>query len=378
MYSCIPVLTRGVESFSVIDYYGRMATTISDVAGRAGVSTATVSRFLKGQNVRNGKAIARAVTELDYQPSAIARSLKSGRTRSIGVVVPDITNPYFAAVVMGIESASQQGDYNVLLCNTQESPDREHRVLSGLAGRIDGLVLAPATEQAENPMDLRRLGVPIVFLDRELQEDDGFDSVLVDNAGGGRQAAEHLLELGHERIGVISGPLDTTPGRGRHEGFMHTLERAAVELPDAYIRIGDFRRESGYQATLGLIALPEPPTAIFAANNMMSIGSLRALHELRVRLPGELSFVGFDDIELGDLLAPPITTISRPMMEQGVLAMRLLLNRLEDEADVPLRKIVLETRLSVRGSSGPPPFRSADVAVTDPRQPNTENARKES
>lgn len=328
---------------------------IGDVARRAGVSTATVSRFLRGDPVRSANAIRTAIEELGYWPSPAARSLKSGVNYAIGVVVPDITNPFFAAVVKGIEGVSRQAPYNIFLCDTDESTIQEGRVLADLVRRVDGIILAPATEQDQTPLQLRDAGVPMVFLDREVTPPGRFDSVLVDNAGGARQAAEHLLSLGHEHIGLISGPLNTTPGRGRHEGFLATLASHGVELPADAIQIGDFREPSGYQATLRLLTLEPPPTAIFTANNLMTVGALKALHDMRVAVPDQVSLIGFDDLDLGPILHPPLTVIDRPMVEQGALAMRLLLNRLSgDQADEGSRSVTLETRLLVRASCAPP------------------------
>lgn len=361
-------------SISAIGYSGRLLPTISDVARQAGVSTATVSRHLSGQPVRSHAAIVDAIGVLNFRPSALARSLKSGRTRSIGVAVPDVTNPFFAAVVMGIESACREDGYHVFLCNTEESSERERAVLSELYGRVDGIILAPATEDARTANDLRRADVPIVFLDREITDCADYDSVVVDNAGGGRQAAEYLLELGHERIAMIGGPLDTTPGRGRHEGFVAAIEAAGLEMAPDLVQIGDFRQASGYQAALRLLGLHPAPTAIFAANNAMAMGALHAFHEMHVRLPDELSFLSFDDLELGELLSPPLTTISRPMREQGVLAMRLLRNRLEEGGEQPpRRRTVLATHLKVRGSCAPPPKRSP--AGAGARRPSQERRR---
>jgi len=177
--------------------------------------------------------------------------------------------------------------------------------------------------------------------------------VLVDNAGGAAAAANHLLDLGHERIGFICGPLDTTPGRGRHEGFRTALEGRGLELDPDCLQIGDFREQSGYQSALRLLALERPPTAVFAANNLMSIGALHAFHELGIRLPDDLSFIGFDDLDLCELLASPLTVIERPMEEQGALAARLLLNRLSGRPGTSRRRIVLETRLVIRRSCAP-------------------------
>lgn len=284
-------------------------------------------------------------------------------TRAIGVVVPDVTNPYFAAVVKGIEAVARQERYRIYLGNTDESVERENEVLGGLVGVVDGLVLAPATEQDETPLALRRAGVPVIFLDREIEGGMYFDSVLVDNAGGAQAAVQHLVSLGHERIGFISGPLDTTPGRGRYEGFQAALGSAGIEPEPNLLYDGDFRQDSGYQGALRLLALERPPTAIFTANNLMSIGALHAFHHMGVRLPDDLSFVGFDDLDLGELLAPPLTVIDRPSEEQGALAARLLLNRLGGRAAASPSRVVLQTRLLVRGSTAAPVGRGRVVPL---------------
>jgi DNA-binding LacI/PurR family transcriptional regulator len=328
---------------------------ISDVARLAGVSTTTVSRHLAGKSVRRADAVQSAIAELNFWPSQVARTLKSGVTRSVGVVVPDVTNPFFAAVVKGVESVSRQLALNIFLSNTDESVELERALLHELVGRVDGVILAPAKAASDNTHGLRRAGVPIVLLDRQLTARTELDCVLIDNEGGAARAVEHLVELGHERIGFISGPLDTTPGRGRHQGYLAVSEAAGLELEPGLTQMGDFKRESGYQATLRLLGLPRPPTAIFAANNLMSIGALQALHHMGVRVPQQLSFIGFDDLELGELLSPPLTAVSRPMAEQGVLAMRLLANRIDRASDPEPRNIVLETRLVTRRSCGPPP-----------------------
>ncbi|MBT2235704.1 LacI family DNA-binding transcriptional regulator [Nonomuraea sp. NEAU-A123] len=330
--------------------------TIHDVAARAGVSPATVSRFLRGQHVRSSEKIQAAVDELGYWPSAAAQSLKSGRTYTIGVVVPDITNPYFAAVVKGMESVTRAENYRILLANTDESSDREDDVLADMVRRVDGIVLAPATEQDQTPLHVRDADVPLVFVDRDLAGGEHFDAVLVNNVDGGRQAAEHLVGLGHTRIAAISGNQDTTPGRCRREGFVSALAAAGVDVPAEYDLVGNFREESGYQLALSLLSLPEPPTALFTANNLMTLGALKALHDMRVDVPGQVSLIGFDDLDTGPLLRPPLTVIDRPMVEQGVLAMRLLLRRFDPQytGDTP-RHIVLDTKLIERASTAPPP-----------------------
>lgn len=328
--------------------------TIHDVAARAGVSAATVSRFLNGGHVRQADAVGRAIDELDFHPSALARSLKSGATRAIGVVVPDITNPFFAAVVKGIEAVTRDGEYALLLCNTDESVDRERRVVATLmAKKVDGLLMAPATEHAEPPSYLLSTGVPTVFIDRQLA-DGTFDSILVDNEGGAAQAAAHLAALGHEQIGMISGSLETTPGRERYEGFVEGLRVAGLELPRHYTEFSDFRVSGGYQSMLRLLAVQPQPTAVFVANNLMAMGALRAIHDMGLLIPRDVSFLSFDKLDLGELLNPPLTFVDRPMEEQGILAMRLLLSRMERSEMGPPRTIRMETKLMEGASCAPP------------------------
>jgi LacI family transcriptional regulator len=324
------------------------------VARAAGVSRATVSRFLNGRRVRARAAVESAITETGFSLNHTARSLKSGQTRSIGVVVPDVSNPFFAQAVRGIEVSSRDDRYNIFLCNTDESAARQEEVLDSLIGRVDAVILAPATESTAVPRALDVMRVPVVLLDREFADRSLYDSVLVDNEGGAEAAARYLAQLGHRRIALVSGPLSATPGRTRHEGFLRALQAEGIAVPADYLCIGDFRELSGYLAAKSLINLDEPPTALFVANNLMAVGALKALRESRVRVPDDLSFVSFDELELGELLEPRLTTVTRPTVEQGALAASLLAERLRGEAPASPRRCVLETRLSVRESCSPP------------------------
>lgn len=324
------------------------------MASRAGVSISTVSRHINGQRVGADGAIEKAIQDLSYRPSMLASSLRSGLSRTVGIVVPDVSNPYFAAVVKGAEDAAADAEYSLFLYNTDENAEREHLVLGMLAQqRITGLLIAPATEQAERPSALHALGMPVVFIDRRLETGE-FDFVVVDNEGGAREAVEHLVSLGHSRIAVISGPLDTTPGRERDEGFRQTMLASGLEIQPDYTQIGDFKESSGYQAMMRFLALQPAPTAVFVANNQMTIGALRAIHDLGARVPEDLSIVGFDDLDLAELLDPPLTVVWRPTVDQGVLAMKLLRNRIEGTQGGPPRTIRLETHLLVRRSTAAP------------------------
>lgn len=320
---------------------------ISDVAQRAGVSTATVSRYLRGLPVRSGDSIKQAIEDLGYRPSPVAQGLRSGVHYAIAVVVPDITNPFFAAIVKGVESVCRNGPYQVFLLNTDESSELEHRVLAEIIKRVDGVILTPATEHTTNVAHLKHLGVPLVLVDREI-EGQAFDSVLVDNVRGAEMATAYLLGLGHRKIATIFGPLTTTPGRQRYEGFCQAIHRQGLEIQPEYCRDGGFRESGGYQAMLELAALPDPPTAVFTANNLMTIGALKALNALRIRVPEKISLIGFDDLELGGLLASPLTCIARDAARQGAIAARMLLARLDGEDDVHTHQIVLDVELVER------------------------------
>ncbi|GAB0112624.1 LacI family DNA-binding transcriptional regulator [Acidisoma sp. C75] len=330
-----------------------MTITISDVAKKAGVSIATVSRYLRGERVRSAKRVLEAIEALEYRPAVAARSLRSGIHYAVAMIVPDITNPYFAAVAKGVESVFRDTSYRLLLANTDESTEVEDAVLHDVMPRVDGIILAPAAEQEETPLQVRRDGMPIVLVDRELSA-KSFDSVLVDNRGGAAAAARHLLGFGHKAIAMISGPLVNTPGRIRYDGFLAALAEAGIKPQAAHLEVADFRESGGYQAMMRLLDLPEPPTAVFCANNVMTVGTLKALAARKVRVPKDISVIGFDDLDLGMLLNPPLTVIDRPAEEQGAAAARLLLRRLAGaEASAPDR-IMLQTRLVARASCAAP------------------------
>lgn len=330
-----------------------MTATIADVARRAGVSTATLSRYLQGARVRKADQVLQAIEELNYRPVVAARSLRSGIHYAIAMVVPDITNPYFAAVAKGVEAVFRNTPYRLFLANTDESPEIEGAVLREALPQVDGIILAPAAEQDETPLQARREGMPIVLVDRELSEGD-FDSVLVDNAGGAATAAHYLIDLGHTAIATISGPLVNTPGRVRYASFLGALAAVGITPPQEYLEVGNFRESGGYDAMLRLLALPTRPTAVFCANNVMTIGGLKALAERQLRVPTDISLIGFDDLDLGALLSPPLTVIDRPAEEQGAIAGRLMLQRLTKGGSAAPTHIVMETRLLTRGSCAPP------------------------
>lgn len=334
-----------------------MSATLADVARLAGVSPATVSRFLRGHKVRDADVVREAVASLKYAPNALAQNLKYGRTRSVAIVVPDVTNPFFASVVKGAEAESRAFGYSVSLYNTDEDAEREHEILSELVGRTDGVILAPVTESGHLPSVLTDNSIAVAFIDRETTPGQEHDTVLVDNTGGTREAGEYLLSLGHSRIAQIHGNLESTPGRERWAALAALLDERGIEPTPEYDQDGGFREEGGYQSMLRLMTLRTPPTAVFVANNFMTIGALRALKDLGIGIPGEVSLIGFDDLRVFELLTPPLTVVDRPTDEQGAIAMKLLLRKLREpelSAHTDTRRIVLSTRLIIRGSCAPP------------------------
>lgn len=325
---------------------------IHDVARLAGVSTATVSRYLAGEHVRSAPAVAAAVKQLSYRPSITARNLRTGRHLAVGVVVPDIANPFFAAVTRGVENVVAPHGLQVAIANSGEDVQLEAEAVDALQRRVDGVILAPATETDVVPQRLASSGLPVVFVDRGVSGAN-FDLVEVDNADGARQAAEHLVRLGHRAIGLISGPLSSTPGRERHDAFLGALEAMGVQISAEYIELSDFKEAGGYAAMTRLLTLTDHPSAVFVSNNLMSIGALKAASDLGMRIPGDISMLGFDDLDLAPLLDPPYTVIDRPTITQGEEAGRLMIDRLTDPTRSPER-VILPVRLVVRSSTAAP------------------------
>jgi LacI family transcriptional regulator len=308
---------------------------------------------MSGGKVGGAERIDAAIKDLNYRPNQLARGLRSGRHSCVGVIVPDITNPLFAALVDGVESVFAADNTRVLLANSKEDPVREAALVADLVSRTDGLILIPPIETDPVLHQLARSGVPVVLVDRVLSTGPDVDFVVVDNRLGARLAAEHLLSLGHIEIAVISGPLSSFPGRERHEAFLQTLSNSGRPVRAEHIRISDFRVEGGYAAMAGLLDEQVPPTAVFCANNLMSIGALRLLRDRAVAIPDEVSLVGFDDLDLSELLNPPLTVVDRPTFALGSSAAELLRSRLATP-DREQQHLTLPVQLVVRGSTAPP------------------------
>jgi LacI family transcriptional regulator len=335
--------------------------TIYDVARLAGVSTATVSRSLNGTGqIAPGTraAIDAAVEQLGYRPNTIARSLVTKSTQTIALLLPDITNPFYAALVSGIQQRALEAGYTMLLCTTEGDPEREEQYLSVLRAKqvdgalVDGLVLPP-DRVARFVAD----GFPIVCLDRDV-DSASVPLVQVDNRLGAKLATEHLLSLGHTRVAHVAGAPELGISEQRVAGYREALAEAGIEPDPALVAVGSFTVEGGYEAAKSLLA-DGSPTAVFAANDLSAIGVLNAIAESGRRVPADVSVVGFDDLHLSAYTTPPLTTIHQPALEIAERAMQLLLD-LSNGRKVRRLRHVLEPALVVRGSTAPPSSQGLD------------------
>ena len=329
--------------------------TMRDVAELAGVSLTTVSHVINRTRFVSDDVTGRVLTameQLQYRPNELARSLRRGQTNTLGLILPDSANPYFAEIGHAIEATSSELGYNVILCNTHGDETKEEHYVNVLRNKqVDGILFVAAGDQAQSIIPTLGEDFPVLLVDRELVG-VRTDVISVDNHLGGLLAGRHLLELGHRRIACISGPSRVRPSAERISGYTQALEEAGLSFDPDLFRMGDFHPNSGYQATLDLLQLPDPPTAIFTCNDLMAIGVIRAASELGLRVPDDLSLVGFDDIELASYTIPPLTTISQPINQMGAIAAKTLITHIEEDGSPEPTRRLLPVELVVRGSTG--------------------------
>lgn len=327
--------------------------TMREVAERAGVSVTTVSHVINNSrpvNQHTRDRVEEAMRTLGYQPNVLARSLRRGVTHTIGIILPDSTNPYFAEVVRGIEDTSFDQGYSVILCNSDNDLDKEHHYTNVLVEKqVDGIIFVAAGLSSENINTLQARGVPLVLVDRQVPE-VRVDNVLADNQHGGWLATKHLIELGHRIIGCIAGPKGVRLSSQRINGYRQAMESADISIDPYMIVEGDFQYQGGYEGAAVLFNQASPPTAIFACNDLMAIGAYRFAHENNLKIPEQLSIVGFDNVRLSAYTNPPLTTIHQSKHEMGSRAARLLIERFADQELEP-RQEILATNLVIRGST---------------------------
>ena len=328
-------------------------TSIRDVARRAEVSTATVSHVLNVTRYVSPELTQRVmavVAEVNYQPDAVARSLRRRETLTVGLLIPSLEIPFFASVAYYMERAAFERGYNLILCNSNWQDDEERHLLQDLvARRVDGLICISATMQPPDIFPVLEAGVPVVMFEREMAGLD-LDAVGIDNRRGAYRATEHLLELGHQRIGIILGKRISTVSDDRLEGFCEAMGNAGLHAEPALRFRGDYLPETGRRAVDYFLGLPERPTAIFAFNDLMAIGVLQALAERCIRVPHEIAVLGFDGIPLTQYTIPALTTMCQPLPEMGQMAVELLLQRMRGVTEAA-RFVRLDPELIVRAST---------------------------
>lgn len=336
--------------------------TIKEVAARANVSLATASRAFGGRgsiSVATKKRVHQAARELGYKPHGAARSLKLRRTHTIGLMITDIVNPFYAHLASSVLSCAKRRGYHVILCATDEDPALEKEALNVLIEkRVDGVLAVPTGRNVQLWRDVVTFGIPVVFVDRELARMPAADSVLVANRVGARAVTTYLIQLGHSRIGMISGPTSTTTGQERLRGYYEALAQAGLPIDPALVHIGSFKRESGLEAAERLLGLglDQRPTALFAANNVLAESALFAIRERGLLIPGDISLVLFDDVPWASLSQPALTAVSQPTQELGAVAVEQLLQRLQASRpqEVRYERAMLASTLIVRDSCAPP------------------------
>ena len=337
-----------------------MKKTMREVARLAGVSISTVSAVINQAPKVSEKRSARvrdAMRALDYQPHQVARNLKTGKTQTVGVLIPDITNPFYPALVRGLANAARASGYGVLLCDSNEDPIQERSHLDTLYARmVDGVIVACTANSGAYELSIQR-GRPVVFVDRvpaAVRE----GTVCMDNVAAAHTAANHLIGLGHEKIAFMAGNLGLSPHAERLHGFCQAMQEAHLPIQSEFLKEGDLEIEGGYVTGKQLLLLETPPTAIIASNNNLLLGLLRAIAELDVQCPKALSVVGFDDYAWNAHFTPRITTVVQQTERMGEMAFTMLLSKMgqgnEPKPSAAEMTVRLPAHLMVRDSTAPP------------------------
>lgn len=327
-------------------------TSIKDVASLAGVSVATVSRVLNDSPaVRPGtrSRVLSAVTDLGYRPNAVARSLRTHQTHTLGLVISDVLNPFFTELARAVEEAARERGYSVIIGNADERAAlQEHHVRTLLERRIDGLLVSPTDGGNEGIRDAAAAGTPMVFVDRWIR---GLDVPVVhaDGRAAVHDLVAHLYALGHRRLAIIGGPSETTTGDERVAAFRAALDAHGLPLPPEYTGQGDFRTESGRRETAAFLGLPRPPEVVFAAGNLMALGAMDELRRRGLRVPDDIALAAFDDIPWFPHTDPPVTAIAQPTGELGHRAVAALIDLVEGRSAA---SVTLDARLVTRRSCG--------------------------
>lgn len=342
-------------------------SNIKEVAKKAKVSTATVSHVINKTRYVSEELTERvfnAMDELDYHPNKTARSLRLGKSNTIGLIVPDISNQFYGELCKEIENIGSNNDYSVILCNTDNNPEKEKKYIDVLIQEnVDGIIFISCGEEINHFRKIRNNKIPLIIVDRIIN-DMNVDMILLDNHMGGILATNHLINLGHRKIAFISGSYQSLERSRRFSGYKQALKNAEIEFDEALVFHGNYQINSGIEIAKKIVDLNPMPTAIFASNDLMAIGAMNTLKDLGVKIPEEISIVGFDNILSASTTTPSLTTINQPKRKMAAKAIELLLYRIEyfhakanesiESNDFqPYQEIIVEPEIIIRNSSAP-------------------------
>ncbi|WP_240035376.1 LacI family DNA-binding transcriptional regulator [Neobacillus notoginsengisoli] len=319
---------------------------LKDVAEHLNISVSTVSRVVNNKDYVKPELRKKVLEALDlfqYRPNEIARSLKSKTSKVIGVVVPDIMNQFFAAIIRGVESIAREHGYSIIICNSDERLDKEAEYLQLLVQKqISALVIATVNETAPFLEQFKAYNIPTVFVDNLPKAEGQFDSVTVDNVRASYELVQHIINAGHKKIALITGPLNQTSSSERFIGWEKAMVDAGNHIKKEWIKVGTFKQKDGYEFMKQILRLKELPTAVFAANNILAYGAIRAIKEHGIDIPTDISLISFDTIDPTGLLAPRITSMIQPAEEIGVIAGDLIIRKLQNPEIKRVERVILE------------------------------------
>lgn len=333
-----------------------MPVTLKDIAEKSGVSVSTVTRVLNNKareyriSEETAKLVLQTARRLKYRPNQLARGLRLRKTHTIGLLAPDISNPFFASVTSRIQNVAATYGYSLIICNTNEDQSIEIEQTQLLFSKgVDGFLIMPVGLSFKHLQTLRQEGIPVVLIDRCFEELP-FDSVVIDNYRGAYHAVNHMIEYGHERIAMIQGLPHTYTNDGRVKGYRDALREHHIAVNPRYIVGRDFGRENGYREAKRLLTGKTPPTAIFLSSDLIALGALQAIFELGLQIPDDISLVAFDDIDFAPFLVSPLTVVSQPKDSMGEIAVRLLMNAISGTNHTRPITEILQPELIVRSS----------------------------
>lgn len=329
-----------------------ISATMKDVARKSGLSIATISKYINGGNVleENRVVIDKAIKELGFEVNEIARGLKTNKTMTIGLLIPSLENIFFTSIVSNIESILIKNGYSTIICDYKEDKSLEKQKLDFLVKKmVDGIITMPMGCDLEVINSVINRNIPVVLIDRALKGVE-CDTVLVDNLNASYNAVEQLIILGHKRIGIICGPEDIYTAQERLKGYERVHEDYDMTIESELIKKGDYQVESGYRLLLELIEMEEPPTAVLVTNYEMTLGAVMAINESDIKVPDDISIIGFDNLQLAKVVKPPLSIVIQPVKQIGEVAANMILRRLKgDNSNFP-SMIRLKTELMLKDS----------------------------